>query len=204
MAAQEQTQDWQPAIAAQLAQTGIPDGTTHLVVHIPDEGEPALLDLCDSEASGVVSAEDHATKVDGGEVTVVPLAQIQPLIDGSTYEVEENGDLVGGEAESETQLEPDADKGQLFDIPRPTVAIDDSDPNVLKVVFSGGTEISRGDKEWVDWYNALRAGKDAELRIGVYVAGATRTHRRDKDGNVDATVETKSITVTDVYLDTTP
>jgi catechol 2,3-dioxygenase-like lactoylglutathione lyase family enzyme len=197
---------WQHDIADQLAQIDVSATTTHLVVHVPEDGPATLLDLCESQNAGVISAEDHATKVDGGEVSVLPIDTIRQ-VQATQYEVDTDGNVVvDGESvpEEEEQpapLEPDADKGKLFDMPRPAVIVDDADPNVLKISFSGGVEIQRGDKDWVDFYNALRAGKTGEIRVGVYTGGSTKTHRRDKSGNVDATVETKSITITDVYLD---
>ncbi len=197
----EATPQWQLDIAAQLEQLGLPEDTSHLVVHVPDEGEAVLLDLCDSENAGVISAEDHATKVDGGEVKVVPAGQIVPLI-GAIYEVGADGEIVQTDGtQQQPALEPDAEKGKLFDLPRVKVAVDESDPSLLKVSFSGGVKIERGSEEWVEFYNGLRVGKTAEIRVGVFIAGAPKTHRRSKEGDVDAIVETKSIVVTDIFLD---
>jgi hypothetical protein len=201
MAAQEAPHtEWQLAIAQQLAQIGTPDSTTHLVVHLPDTGDAVLLDLVDSEVAGVISAEDHATKVDGGEVSVIPLSQIAPLV-GTVDQAGETGEEDEQQLPpaAEIDLEPDPDTGQLLKMPRVPVVIDDSDPNVLKLAFSGGVEIDRGDKELIDFYNALRAGRTAEIEVSVFVAGTTKTQRRDKDGNVDSIVETKSVTITDVH-----
>jgi hypothetical protein len=93
-----------------------------------------------------------------------------------------------------------ADEGRLFDVPRVQVAIDESDPSVLKIAFSGQVELERGKANEVAFYNRLAAGKGVDLSVHAHVAGAKRTHRRDGEGNVDAVLETKSLIVTDVTL----
>lgn len=98
-------------------------------------------------------------------------------------------------------LEPDPDTGQLLKMPRVAVTVDDADPSALTVAFSGQVTIERGDSQWVGFYNRLRAGKTSELTVSVHVAGVKKTHRRDKEGDVDAIVETKSLVVTDLHLD---
>jgi hypothetical protein len=97
-------------------------------------------------------------------------------------------------------MEPDPDKGKLFDLPRVKVVVDDSDPNVVKLAFSGSYELDREDKDQMEHYNRLRAGQEAELVIGVHVAGARKTHRRDAEGYVDAVVEVKTLKVSEVYF----
>lgn len=94
----------------------------------------------------------------------------------------------------------DPETGKLFDVPRVQVAVDESDPSVLKVAFSGQVELERGKAAEVDFYNRLAAGKGVDLSVHAHVAGAKRTHRRDGEGNVDAVLETKSLIVTDVTL----
>jgi hypothetical protein len=97
-------------------------------------------------------------------------------------------------------VEPDPDMGKLFDVPRVGVIIDDSDPTVIKLAFSGSVELDRGNVEQVGFYNALRAGEPRDLVVGVHVAGARMRHRRDSEGDVDAIVQTKSLVITDIYL----
>lgn len=92
----------------------------------------------------------------------------------------------------------DPEEGKLFEVPRVAVIIDESDPDVLKVAFSGQIEIERGDGKQVAWYNGLVAGQYHDLKITTAVAGAKTTHRRDGEGDVDAVVQTKSLIVTDV------
>lgn len=98
-------------------------------------------------------------------------------------------------------LGEDVDAGKLFEVPRVAVAIDMSDPNVLKLAFSGSYELDRGHAQEVAAYNRLRAGEEVELALTLYVAGARKRHRRDSEGDVDAVVETKSLVVTGVYLE---
>lgn len=102
------------------------------------------------------------------------------------------------ETPSGVDPEPDPDTGKLFDVPRVNVIVDDTDPTLLKLAFNGSVEIERGDKEWVDFYNTLRHGRSSDLTVTVHVAGTKKTHRRDSEGDVDAIVETKSLTVTDI------
>jgi len=96
---------------------------------------------------------------------------------------------------------PDAELGKLFDVPRIAIAVDDADPNVIKVAFSGGVELDRDNAAQVQFYNRLRAGQEAELVVTVHVAGAGNRHRRDSEGFVDAVVQTKSLIVSDVHFD---
>ena len=92
-------------------------------------------------------------------------------------------------------------EGKLFEVPRIAVLIDESDPGVIKIAFSGSVELDRTNGGDVDFYNSLKAGKDADLNVSVFVAGPKNSHRRDSDGNVDAVVQTKSLIVHSVELD---
>lgn len=107
----------------------------------------------------------------------------------------------GQETPDGTESGPDPEKGKLFEVPRVKVVVDDADPTVLKLAFAGGIEIERGDAEWVEFYNRLKAGQSKTFEITVHVAGAKQTHRRDSEGDVDAVVQTKSLIVTDIHLD---
>jgi hypothetical protein len=100
---------------------------------------------------------------------------------------------------SAVELEPDPDTGKLFEVPRVKVILDESDPNVLKLAFSGSYELDRDDAKQVERFNRLRAGSEAELVVTVHVAGSKKTHRRDSEGEVDAVVETKALIVSEVY-----
>lgn len=94
-----------------------------------------------------------------------------------------------------TSAGEDAEKGKLFEVPRVAVVIDESDPSVLKIAFSGSIELDRAKPNDVSFYNELVAGKGTDLHIEAHVAGATRRHRRDSEGDVDAIVETKSLII---------
>lgn len=89
----------------------------------------------------------------------------------------------------------DPDKGKLFEVPRVGIVLDDSDPTVLKLAFSGSIELERGDAQAVEFYNSLKPGSNVSLSVEAFVAGPKNTHRRDSEGNVDAIVQTKSLVV---------
>ena len=102
------------------------------------------------------------------------------------------------DAERQTEGQ-DADKGKLFEVPRVAVIVDDTDPTVLKLSFSGGIELERGHAD-VELYNSLRSGQTVTLSVKAHVAGAKTTHRRDSEGDVDAVVQTKSVIVHSLNL----
>jgi hypothetical protein len=100
-----------------------------------------------------------------------------------------------------TKSGPDPDVGKLFDVPRVKVVVDTADPTVVKLAFSGSVELDRTNKQQIDFYNDLKAGKEHDLIVTVHAAGATMRHRRDSEGDVDAVVQTKSLVVSDVGLE---
>lgn len=89
----------------------------------------------------------------------------------------------------------DPDKGKLFDVPRVKVILDEADPTILKLAFSGSIELDRAIADDVAFYNRLKAGESVELHVTAHVAGAKTTHHRDSEGDVDAVVQTKSLIV---------
>lgn len=89
----------------------------------------------------------------------------------------------------------DAEKGKLFEVPRVAIAVDETDPTVIKLAFSGGIDLDRTNASDVELYNSLRAGHSTSLSIEAHVAGAKTAHRRDSEGDVDAVVQTKSLIV---------
>lgn len=93
-----------------------------------------------------------------------------------------------------------AEPGKLFEVPRAKVVVDEADPTVIRLAFSGQLELDRSNAEHVGLYNALAAGETCELAVTVHVAGARNRHRRDAEGYVDAVVQTKSLIVGDVTL----
>lgn len=94
-----------------------------------------------------------------------------------------------------TETGPDPDVGKLFDVPRVGVIVDETDPTVIKLSFSGGIELNRANASDVQFFNKLKAGKTVSLEVEAHVAGGKTTHRRDSEGNVDAVVQTKSLLV---------
>jgi hypothetical protein len=90
----------------------------------------------------------------------------------------------------------------MFDVPRVGIVIDESDPTVIKLAFSGSVELDRSNAVEVGFYNDLKAGTSSELRVVAHAAGATMRHRRDSEGDVDSVVQTKSLVVSDVYFET--
>lgn len=95
----------------------------------------------------------------------------------------------------DAQTGPDPDAGKLFDVPRVGVIIDETDPTVIKLSFSGGIELNRANASDVKFFNTLNAGQSVNLEVEAHVAGAKTTHRRDSEGNVDAVVTSKSLIV---------
>lgn len=94
----------------------------------------------------------------------------------------------------------DPDKGKLFEVPRVKVAVDESDPTVIKLAFSGSIDLDRTVAKDVEFFNKLKSGKPASLAISAHVAGARTRHRRDSEGDVDAVVQTKSLIITDIEI----
>lgn len=85
-------------------------------------------------------------------------------------------------------------KGEkLFEIP--PIQIDKAKPTLISVNVSGKIKLDLSQKSDVEFYNALAAGKLVTYETTFFVASTKKTHRRDNDGNVDATPETKSLVI---------
>ena len=132
-----------------------------------------------------MSTVERTVPADGIEKTGITLAP------GETGTIEGDGT---GEALPEIDGQ-DAEKGKLFEVPRVAVTIDEADPGVLKLAFSGSIELDRANADDVAFYNSLKAGRDADLSVSVFCAGPKNSHHRDAEGNVDAVVQTKSLIV---------
>jgi hypothetical protein len=102
---------------------------------------------------------------------------------------------------SAAALEPNPERGQLFEVPRVAVLQDESDPTILKLAFSGSYELDRDNASQVKSYNALRAGQEALLSLTVRVVGVHKHHRLDSEGDLADIVESKRLVVLDVYFD---
>lgn len=92
----------------------------------------------------------------------------------------------------------DPEKGKLFEVPRVGILLDETDPTVIRISFSGKVDLERASKTDVDWYNQLRAGKPFTLNVAGHVATTKTTHRRDGEGDVDSVVQVKSLTIDSV------
>lgn len=96
--------------------------------------------------------------------------------------------------------EQDALQGEkLFEIP--PIQIDKAKPSLISVSVSGKIKLDLSQKSDVEFYNTLQAGKLVELPTTFFVAATKKTHRRDKEGNVDAVPESKSLIVDGVTFD---
>lgn len=93
----------------------------------------------------------------------------------------------------------DAEKGQLFEIA--AIAADKAKPTLISVNVSGKIKLDLSQKSDVDFYNSLQAGKLVIYETTFFVASTKKTHRRDKESNVDAVPETKSLVVDGVTFD---
>ncbi len=88
---------------------------------------------------------------------------------------------------------------RMFEVPRIAVAIDEADPDILKLTFGGTVELDRTNQAQVDLFNGLRAGEIHDLVVSTYVTGARKIHRRDSEGDVDAVIDAKALSVSDVF-----
>jgi hypothetical protein len=91
------------------------------------------------------------------------------------------------------------DEGKLFELA--PIAIDKTKPTLIAVNVSGKIKLDLSQKSDVEFYNALQAGKLVTYETTFFVASTKKTHRRDNDGNVDATPETKSLVIDGVTFD---
>lgn len=221
---------WSDLILQQLAGDAVPEDARYAIVHIPAEGSPYIIDdgYAASEAGAIIIAEDYHSKAGAGEVRWVKLDELRhaaveqlehdtaaiaadPVGDqeapattttGNPTTVEITHASVDVVALADgTTAGPDPDTGRIFEVPRVGVLLDETDPTVLKLAFSGGLELDRADPGAVKLYNDLKAGRDVELRVTAFVAGGKMRHRRDSDGDVDAVVQTKSLIVHSVTVD---
>lgn len=84
---------------------------------------------------------------------------------------------------------------RLFDVePDPTK------PSTIRVNVSGTIDLDLSQKADVDFYNALEPGKLITKETTFFVASVKTTHRRDAEGNVDATPQAKSLVVDGVKI----
>jgi hypothetical protein len=84
----------------------------------------------------------------------------------------------------------------LFEIKPDPARVTQSTVNI-----SGKIKLDLSQKSDADFYESLKAGKLVTYETTFFVASSKKTHRRDKDGNVDAVPESKSIVVDGVTFD---
>lgn len=204
MTTETATRPWQAQIIEQLADADT-ENATHIVVEIAGD-TPILREITDSEQHAIERASAIAVETEN-EVEVKKLDDLyawhkEQLAEG--HDLEQDPPIatepISGTSD-DPQPEPDPDTGKLFDVPRVTVITDDADPTLLLLAFSGSIKLDRSIANDVTFYNRLRSGKNVHLELEAHVAGATKRHRRDKEGAVDAVVETKSLIITDVHLE---
>jgi hypothetical protein len=78
---------------------------------------------------------------------------------------------------------------------------DPAPPTLIAVNISGTIQLDLSQKSDVDFYNSLEGGKTVTYETEFFVASTKKTHRRDKDGDVEATPESKSLIVDLVHFD---
>lgn len=206
MTTSTETRPWQAQIIEQLADADT-ENATHIVIEVAGD-TPILREITDNEQHAIERASAIAVETEN-EVEVKELAalynwhkeQLEVKLgeDNEQPPVDEPGDPTPADPTDEQPTpEPDPDTGKLFDVPRVTVITDDADPTLLLLAFSGSIKLDRSIANDVAFYNRLRSGKSVYLELEAHVAGATKRHRRDKEGDVDAIVETKSLVITDV------
>lgn len=94
------------------------------------------------------------------------------------------------------QHEPDETTPlRLFDI-----APDTTKPTTIRINVNGTIDLDLSQKADVDFYNQLVPGKLITRETTFFVASVKTTHRRDSEGNVDATPQAKSLVVDGVKI----
>lgn len=88
---------------------------------------------------------------------------------------------------------------KLFEMP--AIEIDESNPTQITIAFSGSVTLDRSQATDVALYNRFKAGKVFDLNVSGFVAGPTTRHRRDKEGNVDAVAQTKSLVIDSITVE---
>lgn len=74
---------------------------------------------------------------------------------------------MSAEAAHQPEVEPNAETGKLFEVPRVKVVIDEADPSVLKLSFSGSIDLERSQASAVAAVRCLCSGDvhgDLEVR----------------------------------------
>jgi len=222
------TRPWQAEIIDQLGAADDDPALTHAVVYLPPPeatDEVDLLDRCDTAASALISAEDWATKVEGGEVRIVTLADLVAWnrdhdhpVDGLTIEPRRQN--VEGEPDKVIDDEPLEDD-EPDDEPTPEPApgeqttaftaadYDREDLQIPKVdgetidkirVDFGSILLDRSAAADVAMINGMKLGKEVELRVAGTVSGVGTGYTTNREGDLDVVVLSKKIKVGTVWV----
>lgn len=79
---------------------------------------------------------------------------------------------------------------------------DTTRPSTIRVNVNGSIDLDLSQEADVAFYNALQPGKLITRETTFFVASVKTTHRRDSEGNVDATPQAKSLVVDGVKITT--
>lgn len=106
-------------------------------------------------------------------------------------------------ATEEAPLNPDPDKGQLFNLPRPRITLldDQADPDKVVVSFGGQVELSRKDPRHIEFLNRLKPGAEVDLALVGRSMSVAPKVTLDKEGYVKEKRIVASVRVTDVVID---
>jgi hypothetical protein len=106
----------------------------------------------------------------------------------------------------DTELEPDPQKGQLFDktqyerenlqIP----SIDGEGIDKIRVELTGSIMLDRSEPADVALINRMHLGQDIELRVAGKVAGVSHGYATNREGDLDAIVLAKKVKVETVWV----
>lgn len=108
--------------------------------------------------------------------------------------------------EETTQLEPDPEKGELFDRkkwdsePLALPYADDQQIDRISLKFSGEVFLDRSDPADVALFRKLKLGHDVDLKIQAKVSSTGSKGHTDRDGDLDVVVGTKGLKVHSVDI----
>jgi hypothetical protein len=123
-----------------------------------------------------------------------------------TTQLEEAAATLTEAAADDAALEPDAEKGALFNkeqYDREDLQIDKIDGQTvdkIRVDFTGSVMLDRSDPADVAMYNRLTLGKECELRVAGKVSGSSGGYTTAKEGDLDAVVGKKSVKIETVWV----
>lgn len=96
--------------------------------------------------------------------------------------------------------EPNVDTGQLFQLRKPALNLDEHDPDDIAISISGTVKLDRSNAEHVALFRALRLGRRVELAVDAVALKRPLVARLDKDDNVEGYTLTAQLSVEDITL----